>query len=124
MIHFNTTLHQIASFIPRHGFEKLTQQYHGGQRLRPFNRWTQLMAMTVAQLTGRKNLRDLVGNLAVKGKNIYLLGIKSTGRGTLARVNEQQPNDLSRKSLFQLLKQCETKVPGHQFKFKGKNLPS
>ncbi len=33
------------------------------------------MAMTVAQITGRKSLRDFVSNLAVKGKNLYHLGM-------------------------------------------------
>ncbi len=36
MAHSNTILHQIASFIPRHDFEKLAQQYHGGQKFRSF----------------------------------------------------------------------------------------
>ncbi len=45
MAYSNTILHQIASFIPRHDFEKLVQQYHRGQKFRFFNRWTQFMAM-------------------------------------------------------------------------------
>ncbi len=73
MAHSNTIFHQITSFIPRHDFEKLAQQYHyhGGQKFRSFNRWTQFMAMTVAQLTGRKSLRDLVSNFAVKKRSLY-----------------------------------------------------
>ncbi len=54
MTHSNAILHQIASFIPRHDFEKLAQQYHGGQKFRSFNRWTRFMAMTVAQFTFRQ----------------------------------------------------------------------
>lgn len=120
MAHSNTILNQIASFIPRHEFEKLANLYHGGQKFRSFTRWTQFMAMTIAQLTGRKSLRDLVSNLAVKGKSLYHLGMKTTCRATLARVNEQQPNDLYRELFFKLLKKCEVKAPQHQFKFKGK----
>jgi hypothetical protein len=45
--------------------------------------------MIIAQLTGRKSLRDLNSNLAVAGKSIYHLGMKPTSRATLARVNEQ-----------------------------------
>ena len=120
MAHCNTILNQIASFLPRHDFEKLAKMYHGGQKFRSFNRWTQFLAMTIAQLTGRKSLRDLVSNLAVKGKHIYHLGMKPTSRATLARVNEQQPNDLYRELFFTILKQCEAKAPQHRFKFKGK----
>ncbi len=38
MVKANTILHQIISFIPRHDFEKLAQQYHRGQKFRSFNR--------------------------------------------------------------------------------------
>nr|WP_240744869.1 DUF4372 domain-containing protein [Desulforhopalus sp. IMCC35007] len=89
MAHCNTILNQIALFLPRHDFEELAQIYHGGQKLGSFNRWTQFMAMTIAQLRGRKSLRDLISNLAVKGISIYHLGMKPTSRATLARVNEQ-----------------------------------
>ena len=120
MAHCNTILNQIASFIPRHDFEKLAKIYHGGQNFRSFSRWSQFMAMTIAQLTGRKSLRDLVSNLAFKGNSIYHLGMKPTSRATLARVNEQQPNDLYQELFVKLLKQCEAKAPQHRFKFKGK----
>ena len=120
MAHCNTILNQIASFLPRHDFEKLAGRHHRGQTFRSFNRWSQFMAMTIAQLTGRKSLRDLISNIAVKGKSLYHLGMKQTTRATLARVNEQQSGDLYRDLFFKLLKQCEAKAPKHQFKFKGK----
>ncbi len=75
------------------------------------------MAMTIAQITRRKSLRDLISNLAVEDKIIYHLGMKPNGRATLARVNEQQPNDLYREIFFKLLKRCETNAPQHRFKF-------
>jgi transposase len=120
MAHSNTILDQIASFIPRHDFEKLAKNYHGGQKFRSFTRWSQFVAMTIAQLTGRKSLRDLVSNISFKGKSIYHLGMKPVSRATLARVNEQQANDVYRELFFLLLKKCEAKAPQHQFKFKGK----
>ncbi len=42
MAYFNTILHQIASL---HDFENLAEQYHGGQKFRSFNWWTQFMAI-------------------------------------------------------------------------------
>lgn len=120
MAHCNTILSQIASFIPRHDFEKLAKIYHGGQKFRSFSRWSQFMAMTIAQLTGRKSLRDLVSNIAIRGRNIYHLGMRPTSRATLARVNEQQPNDLYQELFVKLLKACEAKAPQHRFTFKGK----
>lgn len=120
MAHCNTILSQIASFIPRHDFEKLAKIYHGGQKFRSFSRWSQFMAMTIAQITGRRSLRDLVCNITIRGRNIYHLGMRPTSRATLARVNEQQPNDLYQELFVKLLKQCEAKAPQHRFKFKGK----
>ncbi len=78
MAHSNTILNQIASFIPRHDFEKLAKVYHGGQKFRSFNRWSQFLAMTIAQLTGRKSLRDLVSNIAFKGRVIVKSGVLGT----------------------------------------------
>lgn len=72
MAHCETILNQIADFLPRHEFEKHANTYHQGQKIRPFNPWSQFISMTIAQLTGRKSLRDLVGNIAAQGKRIII----------------------------------------------------
>jgi hypothetical protein len=120
MAHSTTILNQIASFFPRHDFEKRAQKHHRGQKFRSFNRWSQFLAMTIAQLTARKSLRDLVGNIQVQKKRMYHLGMKPTSRATLARVNEQQPYETYQEMFFQLLQKCQTRAPRHKFKFKGK----
>lgn len=120
MAYCNTILNQIASFFPRHDFEKLANKYHRGQKFRSFNRWSQFLAMTIAQLTGRRSLRDLVGNIAAQGKRIYHLGMRPTSRATLARVNEQQSYEVYRDMFFHLLQKCQARAPKHRFKFKGK----
>jgi len=120
MAHSTTILNQIASFFPRHDFEKHAQRHHRGQKFRSFNRWSQFLAMTIAQLTSRKSLRDLVGNIGVQKKRLYHLGMKPTSRATLARVNEQQPYKTYQETFFQLLKKCQTHAPRHNFRFKGK----
>jgi len=120
MAHSTTILNQIASFFPRHDFEKHAQRNHRGQKFRSFNRWSQFLAMTIAQLTSRKSLRDLIGNIGVQKKRLYHLGMKPTSRATLARVNEQQPYETYQETFFQLLKKCQTHAPRHNFRFKGK----
>jgi len=120
MAHCNTVLNQIASFFPRHDFEKLANKYHSGQKFRSFSRWSQFLAMTIAQLTGRSSLRNLVSNIAAQGKRIYHLGMKPTSRATLARVNEQQPYEVYRDMFFHLLQKRQVHAPKHQFTFKGK----
>ncbi|SDP76623.1 DUF4372 domain-containing protein [Desulforhopalus singaporensis] len=80
MAHSTTILNQIASFFSRYDFEKLAHKHHCGQKFRSFNRWSQFLAMTIAQLTSRKSLRDLVGNIQVQKKRMYHQGDNQTGR--------------------------------------------
>ena len=94
MAYSNTILNQTTALFPRHDFENLAKKHHKGQKFRAFNRWSQFLAMTVAQLTGRKSLRDLVANIGGQRQRIYHLGMKQTSRATLARVNEKQPFEL------------------------------
>ena len=88
MAHSNTVLNQITALFSRHDFENLASKHHKGQKFRSFNRWSQFLAMTIAQLSGRKSLRDLVTNISAQGQRIYHLGMRRTSRATLARVND------------------------------------
>lgn len=120
MAHSSTILSQLTAFFPRHEFDTLAKQYHHGQKFRSFSRWSQFVAMTIAQLSARKSLRDLVTNIQAQGRRIYHLGMRPTARVTLARVNEQQPYELYKQLFFSLLKRCQSLAPGNRFRFKGK----
>jgi len=120
MSYCNTILNQITSLFPRHEFEKLAKSHHTGQKFRSFSRWSQFLAMTIAQLSGRKSLRDLVTNISAQGRRIYHLGMKPTSRATLARINEQQPYQLYKRLFSLLLLRCKSYAPKHRFKFEGK----
>ena len=120
MAHHNTVLNQIAAILPRHEFEYLAKIHHVGQKFRTFNRWSQFMVMIIGQLSSRSSLRDLVMNVKAQTGKLYHLGIKSTSRATLARVNEQQPCALYEAMFHKLLKRCRQFSPKHKFKFKGK----
>lgn len=120
MAHSNTILSQIVSLFPRHEFEQLAKMYHVGQKFRSFNRWSQFLAMTIAQLSSRKSIRDVVSNIAAQRMRIYHLGMRPTKRTTLARVNEQQSYLLYRDMFYRLLNRYRVHSPGHRFKFNGK----
>ena len=120
MAHSNTIINQIASFFPRHEFEKLAKIYHSGQKFRSYSRWSQFLAMTMAQITGRKSIRDLTSNLKVQGHRLYHLGMRQTTKTTLARVNEQQSYRLYREMFYILLAKCRRFAPKHKFKIEGK----
>lgn len=77
MAHCKKILNQLTAFFPRYDFEKLVSEHYRRQKFRSYNRWSQFLAMMIAQLTGRKSLRDLVGNIGAQGKRSYHLGIKT-----------------------------------------------
>jgi hypothetical protein len=120
MAHCNTVLSQIASFLPRHEFEKLAKIYHVGQKFRSYSRWSQFTAMLIAQVTGRKSLRDVESSLVTQKRRCYHLGASCSTRATLARVNEKQPAELYRQFFYKILQRCRSQMPRHKFEFKGK----
>jgi hypothetical protein len=120
MAHYNTILNQLTAIFPRHDFEKLAKSHHIGQKFRSYSRWSQFLAMTIAQLAGLKSLRDIQDTLIAQGKRIYHLGMKKTSRATLARVNEKQPHELYKTLFYRMLHRCSEFAPKHRFKFKGK----
>lgn len=117
MSHHNTVLSQLLKFIPRHEFDPLAKQHHTGQKLRKMSRWAQFVTMSVAQLSGRASLRDVVDNVRAQTKRMYHLGMNTISRSTLARVNEQQPYTLYQAVFFKLLQRCQSMAPKHGFKF-------
>lgn len=82
IIYYNTLLNHITVIITRHEFDSLAEQHHSGQKFRSFNRWSQVMAMIIGQLSSRKSLRDIIDNLKLQHPKLYHLGIKKTSRAT------------------------------------------
>jgi len=120
MAHYNTILQQLTSIFPRHDFDQLANVHHTGQKFRSFNRWSQFLAMMIAQVSGLKSLRDITDNIKSQGNLIYHLGMRKTSRATLARVNEKQPHELYKAMFYKMLAKCSKVAPKHRFKFKGK----
>ena len=120
LAHNNTVFSQLLKFVPRHEFETLSNQHHEGRRLRKMTRWSQFIAMALAQLTGRNSLRDVVSNLSAHTAKLYHLGSAIVSRSSLARVNEKQPYSLYEQLAGKLLRQCQARAPRHGFRFKNK----
>ena len=59
----STVLSQLLVHIDRHEFDQMATRHHQGQKFRSYNRWSQFLAMLMGQLSGRKSLRDITGNL-------------------------------------------------------------
>lgn len=120
MAHHSTVLSQILRILPRHEFETLARRHHRGRKLRSISRWSQFVALTIAQLTGRSSLRDIVTNLQAQAHKLYHLGSRPVSRSSLARVNEQQPAGLFEAIFGRLLSRCQAAAPHHGRRFKAK----
>jgi len=119
MGHCNTILSQILELVPRHEFESLANQHHSGRMFRTASRWSQFVTMSIAQLSGRSSLRDVVENVSVQEQRLYHLGSTKLSRSNLSRINEKKPCSLYEELFGKLLKRCQGLAPGHGFRFKN-----
>lgn len=119
MAHRSTVLGELLRLVPRHEFEQVARRHHEGRKLRSMSRWSQFVAMAVAQLSGRCSLRDVVSNLDVQRRKLYHLGVGRVARSSLARVNRDQPHGLYEALFGRLLGRCRGVAPGHRFRFKN-----
>ena len=120
MSHHNTIFSQLLKLIPRHEFDSLAKQHHEGRKLRKMSRWSQFIALGLAQLSGRSSLRDIVSNMSAQLNKLYHLGAALVSRSSLSRVNEQQPYTLYEALFNKLLSRCQSLAPKHGFRFKNK----
>ena len=117
MAHCNTVLNQILKIVPRHEFEALAKQHHSGRAFRSASRWSQFVTMTIAQLSGRSSLRDIVDNLSAQAHRLYHLGSAKLSRSNLSRINEDKPHTLYEALFGKLLSRCQGMTGGHDFRF-------
>ena len=119
MAHNNTVLSQLLKIIPRHEFESLAKQHHSGRSFRTASRWSQCVTLMMAQLSGRKSLRDIVENASSQAHRLYHLGSVKLSRSNLSRMNNEKPSALYEALFGKLLVRCQRTVPGHNFRFKN-----
>ena len=119
MAHCNTILSQILKLVPRHEFETLANEHHSGRSFRKASRWSQFVTLSLAQLTGRSSLRDIVENMSAQSHRIYHMGCAKLSRSNLSRMNESKPYALYEALFGRLLARCQSKAPNHDFKFKN-----
>ena len=83
------------------------------------SRWSQFVAIAMAQLSGRCSLRDVVTNLEAQKQKLYHLGVGRVARSSLARVNQEQLHELFKLQFNGLLDRCRGVAPGHRFRFQN-----
>jgi hypothetical protein len=117
MAHCNTIFSQILKLISRHEFEALAKQHHSGRSFRTASRWSQFVSLSLAQLSGRNSLRDIIENLSAQAHRLYHLGSTKLSRSNLSRINEDKPYELYEALFGKLFQRCQGMVPGHKFRF-------
>ena len=86
-----TVFSQLMDFVPIKAFRRCVRRYPGRFRIRRFSHWDQFLAMTFAQLTYRRSLRDIEVCLRAVPDKLYHMGFRSqVSRSTLADANERR----------------------------------
>lgn len=120
MGHNNTVYSQILKLVPRHEFESTAKKHDGHRRKDAMNRWTQFIAMSTAQLTGRSSLRDIESALSSQRHLRYHLGSGAIKRTTLSRANQNLSSGFYEELFGRLYARCQGRSPRHPFRFKRK----
>jgi len=119
MAHYNTTLNQIVSHLPRSRFEKFVREHNGDHRIRSFSCWKLFVCHVFAQLSGVDSLRDLETTLRSKLRSFYHLGLDGFSRSTMADANEKRDSAIFEKMFNELTMMAQGRAPGHKFKFRN-----
>ncbi len=120
MAYHHTTLAQILKLAPRLEFEKLANQHDGKRRSDALSRWSQFVALSVAQLAGRNSLRDIEFTLHSQSSHRYHLGSQTVSRSALGRANEALDYRFYSSLFASLYLRCSQYAPGHKFRFRHK----
>jgi len=118
--HHNTVYSQILKMVPRHEFAGTAKKHDGHRRKDAMSRWTQFIAMSTAQLTGRSSLRDIESALASQKHLRYHLSSGTVKRTTLSRANQTLDSRFYEELFAKLYARCNGRSPRHQFRFKRK----
>jgi len=120
MAHVNTIFHQLLLLINRHDFRKLEYQFKPKRKYRTLSRWDQFVAMTFAQITHRKSLRDIVNQLQFQSKRLYHIGGNNAKRSTLADANNNRSAQFFQALFEKQYNKCTSLAPAKKFRFKNK----
>jgi hypothetical protein len=84
-----TVFSQLMDFVPRSTFRRRVERYGGDQGVIRFTCWQQWLAMSFAQITFRRSLRDIEACLSAVPDKLYHMGFNGpVARSTLADANE------------------------------------
>lgn len=120
MAHQNTILSQMLKLVPRHEFDRLSEQYDGKRRAGALSRWSQFVAMFTCHVSGLSSLRDIESTLRAQKHHHYHLASQAVSRSALARANETLDSSFFAALFGQLYQRCINHSAKHDFGLKEK----
>ena len=86
-----TVFAQLMDFVPYIRFRDCVERYQGDKWVQDFSCWDQWLALTFAQLTARRSLRDIEASLEAQRHKLYHMGFSQpVKRNTLANANKNR----------------------------------
>jgi len=116
-MHYNTIFSQLFQFIPRHRFEKSTEQSGVDRYCKHFSAWRQFLTCLYAQITGKDSLREICDGLLTNQRRLYHLGMEPVAKSTLADAMNRRDPVIFKELFNELLDRCTELAPGHGFHF-------
>jgi len=120
LAHHNTLFSQLLSLIPGHVFKTLEDKHQCGRSSRCFGFKQQFLVMAFIHLAARASLRDGLRCLTAAASRLYHFGLRSIARSTVADANRDRPVAFFNDLFEHMYRLCESKAPGHKFRFKAK----
>ena len=107
---------QLMDFAPKYEFRKCVARYKGEYKVQKFSCRDQFLAMSFAQLTHRRSLRDIQMCLRAMGPKLYHAGLRCTvSRSTLADANENRDWRIYRDFAMVLIGRARKLYAGEEF---------
>jgi putative transposase len=106
----NNRFREILKGVSRGMVDRIAQECGSDKHTKQFHSWDHLVAMTFAQLSGSKSLRELEVGFNAQVTHHYHLGTKAIKRSTLADANNKRSVEFFAKICGVLLRQAHQKV--------------
>ena len=112
---------QLMQAISFNKFQKKAKKYDGDKYSKSFTSWHHLQFMIFFQMTGKISIRDGIGTLKSKAKDLYHSGIVTPSRNNLSHQNSKRDFRIFEETFYDLKHEmAEKTMIGSRSRFKFK----
>lgn len=116
-----TVFRQLLLLIPQNIFNHSVDTFSGNRYVKNFDCWSQFIANTYAQASGKDSLREIETGMKTHKPKWYHLGLSGIARSTISYANQNRNYKIYESLFYALLKQFRNINNGSKKKFKFKN---